>query len=75
MALKAKRIIFLLEEKLSKEFDSLVPRGQRSKIVNEALRKELLKLKREKATEKLIKIRSESQLESHTQFLGCDRRG
>ena len=56
MALKAKRIIFLLEEKLSKEFDSLVPRGQRSKIVNEALRKELLKLKREKATEKLIKM-------------------
>ena len=76
MALKAKRIIFLLEEKLSKEFDSLVPRGQRSKIVNEALRKELLKLKREKATEKLMKIRSKSykvSIEEITEVLKKDR--
>ena len=76
MALKARRVNFLIDEKLSKELDSLVPHGQRSKVVNEALRKELLKLKREKATERLIKIRSESpkvSIEEITKELRKDR--
>ena len=76
MAHKVKRINFLLEEKLSKELDSLVPHGQRSRVVNEALKKELLKLKREKATEKLMKIRSKGHkvsIEEITEVLKKDR--
>jgi len=44
---------FFVEEDIRKELDELVPAGQKSKIINEALRKELLRIRREKVTKKL----------------------
>jgi len=38
--------------------DELVPTGQKSKTINEALRKELLRIRREKVTEKLVLLKS-----------------
>ena len=52
-----KKFNFMLREDIRKDFEKLVPRGDRSKVVNEALRKELNNLKRKKLTEKLLSIR------------------
>ena len=49
---------FLLEDKVKEELESLIPSGKRSKVVNEALKKELLRIKRKKLTERLLSLRS-----------------
>lgn len=54
---KLKKMNFLLEEDVIQELQALIPRGKKSKVVNEALKKELLRLKRQKNTEKLLKLR------------------
>ena len=53
-----KKLNFFIEEDIRKELDELVPTGQKSKIINEALRKELLRIRREKVTEKLVLLKS-----------------
>ena len=53
-----KKLNFFVEEDIRKELDELVPTGQKSKIINEALRKELLRIRREKVTEKLVLLKS-----------------
>ncbi|HJW86127.1 MAG TPA: hypothetical protein VJ440_05795 [Candidatus Brocadiaceae bacterium] len=53
-----KKINFFVEEDIRKVLDELVPDGQKSKVINEALRKELLRIKREKATGKLMSLKS-----------------
>ena len=37
----AKKINFMIEDEVRKELETLIPSGQRSRIVNEALKKEL----------------------------------
>ena len=54
---KLKKMNFLLEEDVVQELQTLIPRGKKSKVVNEALKKELLRLKRQKNTERLLKLR------------------
>ncbi|TLD41692.1 MAG: hypothetical protein JETT_2053 [Candidatus Jettenia ecosi] len=53
-----KKLNFFVEEDIRKELDELVPAGQKSKIINEALRKELLRIRRKKVTEKLALLKS-----------------
>lgn len=52
----AKKMLFILDEKVKKELETLIPQGQRSKVINEALMKELLLLKRKKITAELLEI-------------------
>ena len=54
---RLKKMNFLLEEEVQKELQSLVPSGKRSKMVNEAVKKELLQLKRKTVTTKLLRLR------------------
>ncbi len=49
-----KKINFFVDEDIRKELEAMVTAGQKSKVINDALRKELLRIKREKATEKLL---------------------
>jgi len=54
-----------------------VPSGQRAKVINEALRKELLRMKREKVTQKLLVLKSKGmRLKKHeiVEVLRKDRR-
>ena len=51
---------FLLEDKVREELESLVPSGKRSKVVNEALKKELLRIKRKELTKRLLLLRSQA---------------
>ncbi len=60
MAQTAKKINFMINDDIRKEFEELVPPGVRSKVVNEALRKELITIKRRQLTEKLLSIRAKS---------------
>lgn len=53
-----KKVNFFIEDDIRKELEDLVPSGQRAKVINEALRKELLRLKREKITQKLMVLKS-----------------
>ena len=72
-----KKINFFVEEDIRKELDALVPDGQKSKVINEALRKELLRIKREKATEKLMTLKFKGTLISKkeiVEMLKKDRR-
>lgn len=40
------------------ELDKLVPAGKKSKVINEALRRELLRIKRRDVTEKLLALKA-----------------
>lgn len=51
------KVNFVLEEEVRDELNKAIPLRKRSKIVNEVIKKELIRLKRQAATEKLFKIR------------------
>ena len=53
MAEGAKKVNFMIDDSVRKEFERLVPAGQRSKVVNEALRKELEIIRRKKIVDQL----------------------
>lgn len=60
MAQKTKKLNFMIKNELVMELEELVPPGRRSKVVNEAIMKELMALKRQKLTEKLLVIKQKS---------------
>ena len=64
-----KKINFFIDEDIRKELESLVPAGQKSKVINDALRKELLRIKREKATGKLLALKSKGTTVSQTEIV------
>jgi hypothetical protein len=57
-----KKVNFMIHDDIRMEFERLVPPGERSRVVNEALRKELLSIKRKRLTEKLMKFRARTTL-------------
>jgi hypothetical protein len=50
----SKKMNFLIEERICKDLEHLVPPGKRSQVVNEAVRKELEHISRQAAVEKLM---------------------
>jgi hypothetical protein len=60
MAQKTKKLNFMIKNELVIELEELVPPGRRSKVVNEAIMKELMALRRQKLTEKLLAIKQRS---------------
>lgn len=54
---KPRKMNFIIEESVSRDLQALVPRGARSKLVNEAVKKELARISREALTTKLLKLR------------------
>jgi hypothetical protein len=62
MAQTAKKINFMINDDIRKEFEELVPPGIRSKVVNEALKKELISIRRKRLTHKLLSIRATGSL-------------
>jgi hypothetical protein len=58
MRRSSRKMNFLIEEAICRDLEHLVPPGKRSKIVNEALRKELEHISRRNAVEKLIESSS-----------------
>ncbi|MEW6416539.1 MAG: hypothetical protein AB1480_00240 [Nitrospirota bacterium] len=58
MAHSAKKVNFMISDDVRSEFEQLVPPGERSRVVNDALRKELVSIKRKRLTEKLLSLRA-----------------
>lgn len=56
-----KKMNFFVDKDVRKELDKLVPAGQKSRIINEALRRKLLMMKREKVTERLMELKSKGK--------------
>jgi len=53
----ARKLNFMIKDDIARELEALVPPGERSKIVNEALARELLSIRRRRLTEKLRVLR------------------
>ena len=51
MGRTSKKLNFLIEEGLCRDLEMLVPAGKRSRVVNEALRKELESIRRKRSIE------------------------
>ena len=62
-----------LEEDVRDDLMRLVPPRKRSQVINEALRKELLRKKRESAMEKLRLVRRRTATLSGREILGAVR--
>ena len=62
-----------LEEDVRDDLIRLVPPRKRSQVINEALRKELLRRKRASATEKLRLVRRRTATLSGREILGAVR--
>lgn len=54
------KVNFTLEDDVRDELIRLIPPRKRSRVVNEALRKELLRRKREVAREQLMRLRKKT---------------
>lgn len=59
MAPAAKKLNFLIRDDIAKELADLVPPGERSKVVNEALARELLAIRRRTITKRLRAAREQ----------------
>jgi len=62
MSQTSKKVNFMINDNVRKEFERLVPPGERSRVVNEALKKELISIKRKRLTERLLLLRSNNVL-------------
>jgi Arc/MetJ-type ribon-helix-helix transcriptional regulator len=56
----AVKVDFVLDDDVKNDLDRLVESGRRSRIINEALRKELLQIKRQKLAEKHDRLRGQT---------------
>ena len=61
MGTASKKLNFFVDDDVRKDMENLIPTGQRAKVINEALRKELLRIKRTKVTEKLLNLRTKGE--------------
>jgi len=60
MAHTARKLNFMIKNEVAEELETLVPPGQRSRLVNEAIVKELALFRRHAQTEKLMELRKKS---------------
>lgn len=63
------KVNFMLEEVVKKELEELVPSGSRSKVVNEAIRRELLRVKRQRSATRLRALRKRTARHSGAEIL------
>lgn len=59
---KSYKLNFMIDQEVKETLEKYVPSGSRSRVVNEALRKELDLLKRKEITAKLAGIRNKNAL-------------
>jgi hypothetical protein len=59
MAQTARKLNFMIENNIADELEKLVPAGQRSKIVSQAIANELTLQRRKNVTARLIELRAQ----------------
>ena len=76
MSNTARKLNFLIEEEICRNLEKLIPAGKRSRLVNDALRKELELIRRKAAVDQLLASSPGSQKFSKsdiTDLLNKDR--
>ena len=61
MGRTVRKLNFLIEESICRELEQLIPSGRRSQVVNEALRKELERIRKKQAVERISESASEGK--------------
>jgi hypothetical protein len=74
MSHSARKLNFMISEDVAEELEKLVPAGKRSRVVNEAIRKELERLRRESLTERLHLLRESGPLSTASEIAADLRR-
>ena len=72
-----KKLNFMIKTELAKELEEMVPPGKRSRVVNDAIMKELIVIRRQKLTEKLLAMKNKGPSLSTDEILAAlkeDRR-
>ena len=57
MPTSGRKINFMIRDEIARDLEALVPAGERSRTVNDALAKELLSIRRRMLTERLDTLR------------------
>jgi Arc/MetJ-type ribon-helix-helix transcriptional regulator len=70
----AVKVNFVLDDDVKSDLDRLVASGMRSRVINEALRKELLQIERNKFAEKHDRIRAQTKAVSTREIVKALRR-
>jgi len=70
----AVKVNFVLDEDVKGDLDRLVASGMRSRVINEALRKELLGIKRQKLAAKQDRLRGRTKMISTGEIVKAVRR-
>jgi len=70
----ARKLNFMIRNDIAMELETLVPQGQRSMLVNEAILKELALFRRKIQTEKLLVIRNRNPIFSQDDIVKTVRR-
>lgn len=70
----AVKVNFVLDEDVKGELDRLVASGMRSRVINEALRKELLGIKRQRLAAKQDRLRGRTEMISIGEIVKAVRR-
>lgn len=74
MAHAARKLNFMIKNEVAEELEALVPPGQRSRLVNEAIVKELALFRRHAQTEKLMELRRKSPKLSTDEIVSAVRK-
>jgi hypothetical protein len=68
------KVNFVPDEDVKGDLDRLVASGMRSRVINEALRKELLGIKRQKLAAKQDRLRGRTEMVSTAEIVRAVRR-
>ena len=74
MAHSARKLNFMIKNEVADELEALIPSGQRSRLVNEAIVKELGLFRRQAQTERLMKLRKKSPKLSTAELISAVRK-
>jgi hypothetical protein len=69
MGKTARKLNFLIEESICKDLEVLVPSGKRSKVANDALRRELERISRKDTVDKILSMGTKGKKFSNRQII------
>lgn len=70
----ARKLNFMIRDEIARELEALVPAGERSRTVNDALAKELLAIRRRKLTDRLRTLRKKGPHVATEDIVGALRK-
>ena len=74
MPTSARKLNFMIRDEIARDLEALVPAGERSRTVNDALAKELLFLRRRRLTERLRRLRKKGTVVATEEIVAALRK-